>query len=250
VIEAESEVERWVAVPGALRVQKHGTVWPAQDILWTHVAVYQSELGIDGVVDERPQLRSAVGVDTRCCREVRLEPDREEDVVGGKRRGHVVAPCGVGVYESDAPADFRGESRIDDAIAQLLFPHRILRGREVFHNEHTRVGVLPEDARHSRAGTIEDALRIHSPSKRLRSTGACQSALTLSLGNARLMHTGPRARSTRTMSEETPPVSDVMWGFSPEGSRPMRASVDRNSAVPAESAPSVGMCVAFPGVSY
>ena len=36
---------------------------------------------------------------------------------------------------------------------------------------------------------------------------ARQSASTLSLGSARLMHTDPRGRAARKMSDETPPVS-------------------------------------------
>ena len=56
-------------------------------------------------------------------------------------------------------------------------------------------------------GTASVATCIQRASKRLRSIGACQSAATRSLGNARLAQIGPEAVSMRQMSEDTPPVS-------------------------------------------
>ena len=44
------------------------------------------------------------------------------------------------------------------------------------------------------------------------------------------MHTGPAARSARTMSEETPPVSGTMRGFSPGRSKPIRPSAETKSS--------------------
>jgi len=76
-------------------------------------------------------------------------------------------------------------------------------------------------------GTIPAAVFSHSSSQRLRSTGACQSASTLSFANAALMHTGPCARSARTMSDETPPASGVIKGVSPASINPIRSSAER-----------------------
>jgi len=76
-------------------------------------------------------------------------------------------------------------------------------------------------------GTIPAAVFRHSSSQRLRSTGACQSASTLSFANARLMHTGPCARSTRTMSDETPPANGFIGGVSPVLINPIRSSAER-----------------------
>ena len=46
-------------------------------------------------------------------------------------------------------------------------------------------------------GTKASAVRIHSTSQWFRSTCARQSAVTLSLGSARLMHTGPMGSCAR-----------------------------------------------------
>ena len=49
----------------------------------------------------------------------------------------------------------------------------------------------------------------HRASKRLRSTGACQSAATRNLDKARLAQTNPVSVSMRQISDDTPPVKGV-----------------------------------------
>src|SRR5262245_59050443 len=81
-------------------------------------------------------------------------------------------------------------------------------------------------------GSIADASLIHATSQRLRSTGACQSAFTLSLGRARFRQIGPLGRSTLTISEDTPPASGLNAGTGALcAMSPIRRNAATNSCV-------------------
>src|SRR5258706_14489123 len=70
-------------------------------------------------------------------------------------------------------------------------------------------------------GSASPATRNHPYSYRLRSTGASHSCATRRRGRARFTQTGPRARSTRQMSDDTPPESAVAGGVSFMPIRPL-----------------------------
>src|SRR3546814_10214196 len=60
--------------------------------------------------------------------------------------------------------------------------------------------------------------------------GACQWAATLGRGSARLTQTGPAGRSTRQMSEDTPPASGVKCAVAAGGSSSRRRSAAASAA--------------------
>ena len=74
------------------------------------------------------------------------------------------------------------------------------------------------------AGNQAPACRSQAASAALRSTVTSQTAATFRRESARLTQKRRSATSTRTMSDETPPVSGVKAGVSPSRNRRRRCS--------------------------
>jgi hypothetical protein len=64
------------------------------------------------------------------------------------------------------------------------------------------------------------AVRSQSNWANTRSTGSFHSLATLSCGSASFRQSDPEARSTRQITDETPPASGVTHGVSPGAARP------------------------------
>ena len=116
--------------------------------------------------------------------------------VGGKARRDVrrVGRCGVDAAEhvADRPCG----PPVGFPVEQHLFQTGYSSGGEPGHGEGAGLAVLAENRGHG-ARHDPPATRIHSTSQRLRSTGARQSAATLSRPNARLTQMTLPGRSAR-----------------------------------------------------
>lgn len=71
-----------------------------------------------------------------------------EDMVGSEPLRHVGFARGGAMHARDVPRHFRRDRRIDDAVAKLRLPHRVLFGRQVFHRECPALRIVAQDARH------------------------------------------------------------------------------------------------------
>ena len=144
MVEAEGQVERGVAVPGAFGVQKDRAIRSREDILRADVSVYESYArceGSGGKVEQRSgRLRMASGGGFK----VGFETDGVEDRPGGETCGNRGVARGFGVDRNQTPADLGREPQIDVAIAEAFFPDREQRRIEVLHGEEAGLVVTGE----------------------------------------------------------------------------------------------------------
>ena len=84
MIEAERQVERRIAPPCTLRIQKDGTVGPAQDVFRAYIAVDQGALVGLGHLDQALQAVREVRMGKSGVSQVRLQPYVVEDHIGRK----------------------------------------------------------------------------------------------------------------------------------------------------------------------
>ena len=89
MIQAEREIERRVAVPGALRIQKHRPARRDEDVLGADIAVHEADLRFGGALRERLEAGSEIRMRSRGGEEIRLEPDGVKDGVGGELPGDI-----------------------------------------------------------------------------------------------------------------------------------------------------------------
>ncbi len=82
VVEAEGEVERRIAVPGALGVEEHWAVRPDQDVLRADVAMHQRQLGGGGAPRQPAQRRRQWRMGAAGRDQIGLQPDVVEDGIG------------------------------------------------------------------------------------------------------------------------------------------------------------------------
>ena len=127
---------------------------------------------------------------------------------------------GVRVDGGHAAADLaRGVER-DLAVAQLRLPDRMALRHP---GTPSRTSRTPRSSPRMR-GTAPGTMRAGRPHPldlvAIALDRRLPVRLTLSFGSARLTQIGPRASPTRTMSDETPPVSGVMAGRSPALQQP------------------------------
>ena len=183
--------------------------------------------------------------------QVGLEPDVEEDRVGGELRRELRAapPSSAWMRASTrrprAPSPGRHGRRAAPASTA-----RWSDGAQVAHHEHAEARMLAEHLRRAARQRRVAPPASSAPRSRLRSIGARQSAATRSLDSARLAHTGPRAVSMRQMSDDTPPVerrgrAAVSAPARPElaqGLRELGGSADRRRRTRPLAALSHGAC--------
>jgi hypothetical protein len=76
--------------------------------------------------------------------QIRLQPDRVKDFVGGEIRGdgRIGGACGVDAHQHRA--DLRGEGRIGVAVAQPGLPERMRRFRQERHRQRPAGLVLTQ----------------------------------------------------------------------------------------------------------
>ena len=211
VVQHEREIERRIAVPCALGVEDHRTRGPDQQVLRAEIAVDQHALRGTRRLDERGEARREVGMRARGRDEIGLEPDRIEDVVGREPRGDVGrSAVAAWIRPSTSPTAA--------AIAASMSPSRsrsfqtgCASGGRYAIAKHPAARSSPRIAG-TAAGTMPPATRIHSTSHRLRSTGARQSAATLSFGSARLTQTGPDgSRRDRCRTRRRRSAAPTRW---------------------------------------
>ena len=128
MIQHERQVERRIAEPRAFGVENHRTHRTGKKILRAEIAVDQHAFGAARRFDQREKTRRQVRVGARGCDEIRLEPDREENVVGRKTRGKIGAIGSRAVDATEYVADRGRNRKIDRAVAQLRFPRRMAVG--------------------------------------------------------------------------------------------------------------------------
>ena len=97
VVQAEREIERRVAVPGALGIEEDRPARPDQDVLRADVAVHEGASGARGGLDQRVQRVGPVRMRPRARDQIRLEPDVVEDPIGGERRRDLAIVGGRGM---------------------------------------------------------------------------------------------------------------------------------------------------------
>ena len=133
VVEAERQVEGRIAPPGAFRVQEHRAVRAGQDVLRADVAVHQGALvGLRRGDQRVAAARARSGCARRGGDQVGLQPDVEEDRVGGKRPrpGPAGAAVAAWMRPSRSPtAAAKSGSAV--AVAQLRLPQRMVVRRQV-----------------------------------------------------------------------------------------------------------------------
>ena len=96
-------------------------------------------------LDKGLKLHGAIGMNLCRRAEVRFQPDGEEDVIGRKLDGNVVALGSMGVDQRDSTSNFGSECWLHYTIAKLRLPHRVAGGLQVLHSEHGRACVLSEN---------------------------------------------------------------------------------------------------------
>ena len=112
VIEAEREIERGIAPPGALGIEEHRSVRAAQDVLRADIAVHQRTLVGLGGGDEVVKRRREVGMRAGGRDQIGLQADVVEDPVGGEVGRDRGIGGGGGVDAHRACRRPGGESRI------------------------------------------------------------------------------------------------------------------------------------------
>src|SRR3954470_18519224 len=122
MIKAERKIERWIAIPCAFRVQEYRSVRARQNIFGADIAMYERFLGGTGNPDQTLQPVGAIGMPDRGSRKIRLEPDREKDVIGWKSLGDIDVACRVRVNRTNALSHFAGGVLDNHAVTQLIFP--------------------------------------------------------------------------------------------------------------------------------
>ena len=148
MVEAEREIERRVAVPGAFGIEEDRPARPDQDVLRADVAVHQGAPGARGGLDQGVQRLGAVRMRARARDQIRLEPDVVEDPVGRELRGDLRIVGGGGMDAHQAIADGAGDVRVGVAGAQVGLPQPVVGRVEIGHDQHARRRVLPEQLRH------------------------------------------------------------------------------------------------------
>ena len=150
VVQAEGDVERGVAVPGALGVEKHRAAGPDEDVLGAHVAVHQGEPRLRRRRGEAGEARAQVGVPLGGGEQVGLEADGVEDAGGVEAVAQVPAAGGCAVNRREPGAHLARRRFVRVAPAELRLPQRVVGGIEETHDEAARPGVLGDQRRYPR----------------------------------------------------------------------------------------------------
>ena len=79
--------------------------------------------------------------------QIRLDAQCIEAVVGREHAGDLSVAGGGGMDLRQPPGDRNGGRRVSLALAQLVFPHRVHRRIEVFHDEQAGRRILPDHPR-------------------------------------------------------------------------------------------------------
>ena len=234
MVEAERRVERGIAVPRAFGVEHDGPFGPSRMFFGLTSPCTRAVASSPCARKARAAARRDRVPDGR-REQIRLEADRVEDRVGCERRPQssaspALAACSRAMIDADCGRD----RSVRDAVEQQALPDRVARRHR---DSSSRKCLAQRRSRAASARCRDNASRaklIHAHSYALRSTGACHSFATLSCGSAHLMQIERPGRSTRQMSDDTPPVSGVHVAASPAAqalpARGMRAAADQASA--------------------
>ncbi len=148
MVEAEGDIERRVAEPGALGIEQHRAGRPEQDVLWAHVAVHDRQVRGGGPVGEGGKPVLEIGVGPRRDAQVGVDPERVEVLVGGERHRATGVGSARRVQVTDELPDCLCRLHIDVAGEKERLPHRVAARCQVLHREQARCFVVCEHPWH------------------------------------------------------------------------------------------------------
>ncbi len=127
MIEAKSKVERWVTIPGALRIQKDRSQWSGENIFWANIPMHQREVCFGRCVEQCLQSLRPVGMRPRRRHEIRLQANRAEYVIACKIAPHALNARSGRVDSDEGFANGSCNIQIYQPFTQLAFPNRVSR---------------------------------------------------------------------------------------------------------------------------
>jgi hypothetical protein len=164
MVETERQIERRITPPRAFGVEEDRPLRTAQNVLGADIAMHQRTLVGLRRGEQCLKPRRQIRMGARGGQQVRLQPDRIEDLIGGElpRHNRIGGRRRMNAYQPVRHGASKG--RIGVAVVQLRLPQLMVRRVEEPHGQRPRGGVLAEQVRrgtwHSLIGAAHPARLI------------------------------------------------------------------------------------------